>query len=319
MRLIALEDIFNVQYGNQFDLYKLDKGADKGVNFVSRGANNLGVSCKVDRIVGIKPYSSGLITVSLGGSILSSFVQQEDFYTGQNIKVLTPKKEMTFNEKVFYCKVIELNKIRYSTFGREANKTLHKIKIPSPDQIPNYVYEVTVDIPSKTPVSKENLILKDREWRYFVLKDIFNIEKCKCSSAEELLVDGNDLFYVGAKKNENGIMRKVGHNSKLISKGNGIVFIGDGQGSIGYSLYQPKDFIGSSTLSIGYNGNLNIFNALFIVPILDKERYRYSFGRKYGKEVVKNSKIKLPVDKSNNPDWQFMGDYIKSLPYSSNL
>ena len=33
----------------------------------------------------------------------------------------------------------------------------------------------------------------------------------------------------------------------------------------------------------------------------------------------KNPIIKLPVDKDGKPDWQFMEDYIKSLPYSVNL
>jgi hypothetical protein len=27
----------------------------------------------------------------------------------------------------------------------------------------------------------------------------------------------------------------------------------------------------------------------------------------------------LPVDENNQPDWQFMEDYIKSLPYSKSL
>jgi len=30
-------------------------------------------------------------------------------------------------------------------------------------------------------------------------------------------------------------------------------------------------------------------------------------------------KIKLPVDKKGNPDWKFMEDYIKSLPYSGSI
>ena len=29
--------------------------------------------------------------------------------------------------------------------------------------------------------------------------------------------------------------------------------------------------------------------------------------------------IMLPVDYNDNPDWQFMENYIKSLPYSNNL
>lgn len=32
-----------------------------------------------------------------------------------------------------------------------------------------------------------------------------------------------------------------------------------------------------------------------------------------------SSVIKLPIDNNGKPEWQFMEDYIKSLPYSSNL
>lgn len=113
-------------------------------------------------------------------------------------------------------------------------------------------------------------------------------------------------------------MKKVEMNDKLVSKGNAIVFIGDGQGSVGYVTYQAQDFIGSTTLVAGYSDKLNIYNAQFLVTVLDLERYRYSFGRKYGKSIIEKSKIKLPM-KNNQPDWEFMENYIKSLPYSSNL
>jgi hypothetical protein len=50
-----------------------------------------------------------------------------------------------------------------------------------------------------------------------------------------------------------------------------------------------------------------------------KEEYRYSYGRKWGIGRMKKTTIKLPTDNKVEPDWQFMEDYIKSLPYSSNL
>jgi len=37
------------------------------------------------------------------------------------------------------------------------------------------------------------------------------------------------------------------------------------------------------------------------------------------KERLEGFKIKLPIDNKHNPDWEFMENYIKSLPYSSNL
>jgi type I restriction enzyme M protein len=165
------------------------------------------------------------------------------------------------------------------------------------------------------PSQKISLQLNTNDWQYFNIKDIFNLEKCKCSNATALLDTGNDLFYIGAKKTDNGVMQKVEMVESLVSRGNCIVFIGDGQGSVGYSTYQPIDFIGSTTLTCGYNENLNKYNGLFIVAVLDLERYKYSFGRKYGKSQLQKAKIKLP-SKNNEPDFEFMENYLKSLPYS---
>ena len=100
-------------------------------------------------------------------------------------------------------------------------------------------------------------------------------------------------------------------NESLVSKGNCIVFIGDGEGSVGYCTYQPNDFIGSSTISAGYNNKLNSTNALFFIAVLDKERYRYSFGRKYRQTKVKATKIKLPATKEGKPDWDYIEKFVK--------
>ncbi len=152
-------------------------------------------------------------------------------------------------------------------------------------------------------------------WHWFKVGAIFPPQKCKCSNATELLEDGDEIAYVGAKKSENGVMRYVKREEKLVSRGNCIVFIGDGQGSVGYCLYQPVDFIGSTTLIVGYNEHLNPYNAAFIETILDNERFRYSFGRKYKKEVIENSIVQLPAVKLDSgeyePDWKYMEDFIK--------
>ena len=114
-------------------------------------------------------------------------------------------------------------------------------------------------------------------------------------------------------------MYRVVRDGKYVSKGNCLVFIGDGQGSVGYSTYQEADFIGSTTLSMGRNKNLNKYSGIFIITLLDKERFKYSFGRKWNGEKLKNTKIKLPADKEGLPDWKFMEEYIKSLPYSKSV
>lgn len=96
--------------------------------------------------------------------------------------------------------------------------------------------------------------LNVNEWKEFFINrtknhcGLFEIQPCKCGNAGNL-DDGNDLYYIGAKKNDNGIMKKVKADKNLISKGNGIIFICDGEGSVGYTNYMPMDFIGSRNSS----------------------------------------------------------------------
>lgn len=156
------------------------------------------------------------------------------------------------------------------------------------------------------------------KWKFFDLMGehgIFDIESCKCCNAGELLEEGDDIEYIGAKKEDNGLMSRVKYNASLVTKGNCIIFICDGQGSVGFTNYIDHDFIGSTTLSVGYNSNLNEKNGLFIVTVLDLERYRYSFGRKY-KPNLSRTKIKLPATRDGAPDWNYMEKYIESLNFS---
>ena len=157
---------------------------------------------------------------------------------------------------------------------------------------------------------------------------LLKIEQCKCGCARDL-EDGNDIYYVGAKKNDNGVMKRVKFDESLVSRGNGIMIICDGQGSVGYSNYMKDAFIGSTTTSIGYDEEINQARAMFIVTCLDLDRYKYSYGRKY-RPSMNSAIVKLPVKRNSDgtivkdetkkysnegyiPDWQFMEDYIKSL------
>lgn len=138
MNLVKLKDLFYIEYGNQLDLNKLEiVNNEYGINFVSRQSFNLGVQCKVQRDNSLRLYKKGNITVTLGGTyLLSAFVQQDYFYTGQNIKVLQPKVKLTDIEKYFYCYAITNNRFKYTSHGREANKTLDDLLLPSLNSIP---------------------------------------------------------------------------------------------------------------------------------------------------------------------------------------
>lgn len=143
---------------------------------------------------------------------------------------------------------------------------------------------------------------------------IFEIKKCKCNCAWDL-EEWDEIMYIWAKKDDNGFMKMVAREERLVTKWNCIVFICDWEWSVWYSNYMDKDFIWSTTLSVWYNKNLNVNIWMFLVTLLDLERKKYSYGRKYWTNLWK-TKIKLPVDNSWNPDREFMENFIKSLHYN---
>ena len=142
MKLEPLHKVFEIGHGNKLDYNKMSTcgPSDDAIVFVGRTAEKNGFVGFVERIDTHAPYEAGLITVALGGSALSSFVQDRPFYTGQNIDVLRPRLEMSLEEKLYYCLCIQANAFRYSTFGREANRTLKNLSVPAREDVPSWVH-----------------------------------------------------------------------------------------------------------------------------------------------------------------------------------
>lgn len=260
--------------------------------------------------------------ITIGAEGVVAFYQEDDFLAGVKVYTLRHKKMNKYNA-LFICTILNTEKYRYS-YGRA--RVLEKLKneeillpydsedsdSPNFDLMESYIKSLWGGSHNTTTLYRK-CDLKTEEWQEFEIKDLFLLEKCKCACASDL-EEGQDIYYIGAKKSNNGIIKKVKKKKDLISKGNGIIFICDGQGSVGYSNYIDEDFIGSTTLMIGYNKHLNKYNGLFIVTILDKEKNKYSYGRKYAPKL-KTTKIKLP-SKNNEPDWDFMEKYIRQLQFS---
>lgn len=94
-------------------------------------------------------------------------------------------------------------------------------------------------------------------------------------------------------------------------------------GSVGEAFYQPKPFWATDDVNVLYfreeNGvAFNKYIALFVCAVLRQEKYRYSYGRKWVLESMKSTVIKLP-EKSGKPNWSYMEDYMKSLPYGDRI
>lgn len=177
------------------------------------------------------------------------------------------------------------------------------------------------------------------DWKEFTVNRLFKIQSAKGKTTDDL-TNGNDIPYIAAKHNMNGFEMLCSANgmNKYISDENCIVFIQIGEGSCGYVNYINEPFIGmSGKVCCGYiNGTLNQYIGLFIATILCQERPKYSFGRSWTGDRLFKTIIKLPIkhnpdgtpfidenktysDNGYVPDWEFMENYIKSLPYGDRI
>ena len=221
---------------------------------------------------------------------------------------------MTDLEKLFYCHCIRKNRYRYN-FGRQANKTLKFINVPSviPPEFNQIAIEKTSDI-SNESVTSLRIDINISTWKYFKLKELFKITGSKTTSLLALENYGRGSFpYVTTQATNNGVQ---GFYNFSTEKG-GILTVDSAV--LGYCSYQPLNFSASDHVEkLIPKFEMNKYVALFLVTIINREQYRYSYGRKASQSRMKKVSIKLPT-KNSQPDWDFMAKFIKSLSFSKSI
>lgn len=294
---------------------------------------NNGVTAWTEKLDDYKLYNHQK-TISLGDrGCFVAYVQPLDFYIGTRVKALTSRnKSSNIYQLQFIATCINLEQFKFC-YGRNATDKVSDIKIKLPAILENgkyepnwlymekYIKESTQSLP-KTKNKNPKINLKISEWHDFKIKNIFDRIESTKGVTTDLLTEGNDIPYIAAKESNNGLKQMVAYegNEEYISQGNCIVFIQLGAGSAGYTTYQPSTFVGmSGKTSCGYSKYLNKYNAIFLKKIFDLERPKYNFGRSWTGDRLLETVVKLPAKENKSkeyvPDWIFMENYIKNLPY----
>lgn len=314
--LTKLSNLFDVRYGVNLELNKMElceKTDPEAISFVSRTEKNNGISAIVKKIPAVEPNPAPSISVAGGGSVLASFLQPEPYYSGRDLYVLVPKRKMSDEELLFYCSCIKKNRYKYN-YGRQANKTLRDLLLPSSP--PAWLSKIgNQNNLIKSPLVAKQFNLNLANWKQFKLSDLFDIERGKGARLRDSIKDGLYPIVTAIDNNNgwSGFSDTFFHSENVISvprNGNGVA----------EAFFQPKPFSSTEDVHVFKpKFPLNPFIALFLCVIIRKEKYRYSYGRKWGLQRMNDTSIKLPATKNGNPDWDFMEHYIKSLPFSASI
>ncbi len=337
----SYETLFIIKKGKRLTKSDMEDG---NIPYIGAIDSNNGLSAKIGNDKHL--HDGNTISVSYNGSIGYAYYQETAFWATDDVNVLYPKFTLTKYIALFLCSLIEQEQYRYC-YGRKWDlETMKQTKILLPaisDTEPDWQYmenfvknTIIPSMPSqakaiweksydKEPIQSQTLSLDTSKWQWFRLGDylsaIYKANAYNFIELQECLPNHKDAIpYITRKDTNNGCRGYVINDGfNQIEKENAIT-IGDTTSTIDY---QAKDFICGDHIVVLRSSYFNKYTALFIVTLLKRERYRYNYGRAFLKDTIANTRLQLPaiqnLDGTYSPDWQFMEDYIKSLPYSKNI
>lgn len=324
------EKIFSYERGKR--LTKVDQ-VSGDIAYISSTKYNNGISNFIFPPIYMTIYENKM-TLSNSGSVGYLFYHDYEFVASDHVTIIDILDEnVNLNLYLYlYLKpIMESIRFKYN-FGREINNDRLKkecVKLPvdkfeKPDwnlmeeYIKNLYFNVKFDNPKITPPDRNELINTDNWGKFYIggKKGLFVIDK----GQEKIknLTEGLGYPLIGASKFNNGLIGYFEGYKKLF-EGNVITVASNG--TVGKSFYQKDDFIATGDINVLKLKEhiLNEYIAIFICTIIEQECFKFDYSRKWGKEKMEKSIIKLPINNQKNPDFDYMEKFIKSLPYAHNM
>lgn len=243
----------------------------------------------------LNKYSSLFIQMMLNKSIINCGFGYDKGLIGSRVEkrfVLLPVNVKGEPDYVFMEKfMMEKEKEKTNSFKKYIEKRINEVK--------NY---------------KESKIIKEIKWIEFKLIDLFHFEKGNQNNMTSL-INGN-IPLVSAKNGDNGLKSFVTSNSKKKFHKYCLTLNNDGDGGAGISYFQPFDFLlDSHVTALKPKKELNKFILLFISRCITKQRNKFGHGYSLTNNRLSAFKMMLPVNSKNEPDYEFMENYIKKIEF----
>lgn len=269
--------------------------------------------------------------ITIGLDTQTVFYQPHKFYTGQNIQVLRYEKINKSVAMFIICMLkVQMEKFNWGGNGATLGR-LCRIKMMLPvdesgDPDWNYMEQYIKKIEKekkekylayckKQLASLGDIIplksFSEIEWKPYRINKIASVDSGKDIYDAER-VDG-DLPYITAGVQNNGIGYFVGNINNTITK-NAISVSRNGAG-VGSSFYHeyPALYSNDCRKVVLNDYSENKFVSLFITNQIMIQRKNYNYSRKMGTERLKKQKIMLPAIDEENPDYEYMEQYIKNI------
>jgi len=275
--------------------------------------------------------ANSLVCGGEAGGLYTTY-QPKECWVMDRARIFTPKNHLQLNKYIalFLATVFSQNQYKYS-YGRTPNpdgieSTVIKLPItlqgkPDWDYMMKYIKSLGAE-PITTSIKKDALLsMSTEDWKWFRVGDFFIVRRGKriVRDIDYFTEKTAEYHYkvITATTQNNGV---DGFYHSYNCPANSLVCGGDAAGM--FTTYQSNEcWVMDSARIVTPQKDIsfNKYSALFISTLLNQNQYMYSYGRKCNKENIENTLIKLPTTPDGTPDWEYMENYIKSLPYSDRI
>lgn len=325
-------DYFKVEYGRFHAKDELGTGT---VNYITTSGFNNGITNTCEEAT----HQGNCITVASDGAMGASFYQEEAFTTSNIVSTLTPLPHTPLNKynALFLCAIIFGKRTEFGWLGFKMSvdrvRNL-RVKLPSThDGAPDWAYMESYMANLETKVAESLTMLqtaKDaekkkvdtREWGEFRVGELFKTQmkgkKIQVPTGanvpmQDMIQDGstpritvtgvnNGVFglydYCGKNSTEYRIFRNFISVSFL-----GTVFYQEGEATLDMKVHclQPNHI------------TLNKYTGNFLVSAIKASLRESSYSDQISSTILPEMTIMLPKDKTGQPDWAYMEEYMRKV------
>lgn len=299
--------------------------------YVVRTSDNNGIRGFINE--DIKYLNDGK-TISFGQDTATIFYQELPYFTGDKIKVLSPKFKLDKRIAVYLLSCMRKSFSNFqwgvSSFNEAILKSIEiKVPIAKDGEIDFSFMQARIQEMEQARIQEmdaylkvagfENCELTDEErdaicklpysnTNACIIGDLFNLKKGKRLTKANMA--SGTINFIGSSASNNGITAQISNNQH-VHDGNKITVTYNG--SVGEAFYQTDSFWASDDVNVlTFKQNLNERLALFFCTALRKRGKQYEYTYKWTKELMEKDSIILPVTSSGEIDYHFMETYIRA-------
>ena len=183
---------------------------------------------------------------------------------------------------------------KYETIAKKSIYTLNKIR--------------------KIPKVKMNT----KRWGTFHLydKSLFSIDSGTKLDKVKMDTSVEEVAFVGRSNVNNGITARVKKIDGIEPYEKGNLTLALGGAYLGSCFVQPEDFYTSQNVVVLIpNKEMDFYAKQFIASAIfvESQNNYQAFIKELNAHIKRDFKIKLPIDKTGEPDWEYMIEYMKAI------